>query len=147
MPQTGSSGKHESGRSLSEQRSKHVWTTCRFTPNDSCSRDDRYVDSRFLAEAAQEFAEVSRRADISSLKEFLKSHVSVKPELWPSMPSEVRKQVRKWAEEVYMDGVYDYVLHLIDDIPEDSLRGFLKDLSRDPAIGEGLIRLSSVKRS
>lgn len=110
-------------------------------------RDDRYVDSRFLAEAAQEFAEVSRRADISSLKEFLKSHVSVKPELWPSMPSEVRKQVRKWAEEVYMDGVYDYVLHLIDDIPEDSLRGFLKDLSRDPAIGEGLIRLSSVKRS
>lgn len=68
--------------------------------------------------------------DIDSVKRYLKSHVGEQPYHWLGC-KEVDRKVKAIAQAKYTDSGYGKAKKIIDDMPADQIKEYLKQLIED----------------
>lgn len=91
--------------------------------NDPIARDNAFVEA-FLGEYSVLFE------DIDSVKRYLKSHVGEQPYHWLGC-KEVDRKVKAIAQAKYTDSGYGKAKKIIDDMPADQIKEYLKQLIED----------------
>ena len=91
--------------------------------NDPRARDNAFAEA-FLGEYSVLFE------DIDSVKCYLKSHVGEQPYHWLGC-KEVDREVKTIAQAKYTDSGYGKAKKIIDDMPADQIKEYLKQLIED----------------
>lgn len=91
--------------------------------NSKASRDKTFIET-FLGEYAVLFE------DIEKVKQYLKSHVADAPYYWFES-KDVTAKIKSMAKAKYTDSGYGKAKQIIDDMPAEQVKAYLKQLLED----------------
>lgn len=90
--------------------------------------DEVTLDKAFKANIVKSFDVML--TNIQEIKEYLASHITAEPYDWFGLP-EVDKKLQQMAEKKYSQTGCDYALEIIDKMPIEDVKRYLKELIKD----------------
>ncbi|HCU21449.1 MAG TPA: hypothetical protein DF698_00885, partial [Candidatus Atribacteria bacterium] len=100
-----------------------------------------FANDKFVSFMVKDYKELIQVVDdVEDLKQFLFVNLGEDVFNWHERLNEVNNLIKRWVNEFYQRKAFRKVLSKIDNMPETQVKNMLKELAKNPLVGNLLLR-------